>query len=393
MSDTAEPIRVYPTDRPGIELFLRRLDRPSAADAKPVLLLHGASANYRTFVTPRLGHLAGWLHAAGADPWMLDWRGSSVVVANENNRQALTDHAHDFTFNAAAQHDLRAALLEIENHYPSRPKVGVVGFCMGAALLAEAIAREFVTTDDIDAAVLMTLGLFYEAPIDGRLKCEERVLERLDRAGGADRLLAVDPREGPSWPDELKRLYDRWPKALKSHDEPSDGDRTLENDVHRICNHLSFMYGMPYNHPNLADEIHEISDREPALKKLFGGIPLHMYIHGAQNIRRGRATVHDDESDEIVTEEARQRFHRLPRVTLITGALNRLWHRDSVDRMHEWLCRGGTKTGHIAKHVLPNYGHQDLLWGKTSQADVFPLITRGLGLTSPSVPVALGYSG
>ena len=30
------------------------------------------------------------------------------------------------------------------------------------------------------------------------------------------------------------------------------------------------------------------------------------------------------------------------KVTLVTGARNRLWHRDSIDRMHEWLCRGSS---------------------------------------------------
>ena len=45
-----------------------------------------------------------------------------------------------------------------------------VGFCMGGAILAEALALGCVTADDLDCVVLMTLGLFYETSIDGRLK-------------------------------------------------------------------------------------------------------------------------------------------------------------------------------------------------------------------------------
>jgi hypothetical protein len=98
---------------------------------------------------------------------------------------------------------------------------------------------------------------------------------------------------------------------------------------------------MPYQHGNLVDEIHETSP--PCLPELFGAIPLHMYIHGAKNIRAGRATFYKagTRSDDLfVSDAARERFKRLTKVTLITGALNRLWHRDSIDRMYEWLRRG-----------------------------------------------------
>ena len=42
---------------------------------------------------------------------------------------------------------------------------------------------------------------------------------------------------------------------------------------------------------------------------------------------------------------------------MITGELNRLWHRDSIDLMHEWLCRGGLNAkASISKRVFAGYG-------------------------------------
>ena len=72
-------------------------------------------------------------------------------------------------------------------------------------------------------------------------------------------------------------------------------------------------------------------------------------------------------------------FNRLNRLTLIGGALNRLWHRDSIDRMAAWLARNpGRGRQRFFKHILPDFGHQDLLWGRRSREAVFPLIADGL---------------
>ena len=65
---------------------------------------------------------------------------------------------------------------------------------MGSTVIAEAVAMGHVTPDDVDSLVLSTLGLFYEAPLDGRLKIGNRVLERLSQPGGTSLLSAVDPR-------------------------------------------------------------------------------------------------------------------------------------------------------------------------------------------------------
>jgi hypothetical protein len=141
------------------------------------------------------------------------------------------------------------------------------------------------------------------------------------------------------------------------------------------------MYGMPYHEGNLVNAIHGANSQGALLPDLFGPIPLHMFIHGAQNIRKGNATFYrsHDDSEKLLSEEAREKFRRLSKVTLITGALNRLWHRDSIDLMHEWLCRGTADSlRKFQKHIFPTYAHQDLLWGTDSKDQVFPRIAEGL---------------
>jgi pimeloyl-ACP methyl ester carboxylesterase len=396
----------------------------------PVLLLHGGSANHRTFTVPGLG-LASWLLEAGFDPWLLDWRGSSVVTDKDLNDHTLKHESDLYTFNRAALEDLPAAIGMMRWRGVHQP-IAAIGHCMGAAVIAEAVALGH--TREIDRIVLLSLGLFYEAPIDSRLKSEERILERLSQ-DVAD-VPCIDPRlkdDGTlrhPWPADLDRLYDAWPPALRAHarnaalidavnnlDDPwpeelrqqaRDAElgeavllcealpQTLRVPVRNallideMCNRLTFMYGMPYRHENLPEVFHRGAG-DVALPSHFGGFPLKMYLHAARNLRRGHAifsegiqepTDQAPGSSDIVSDAARERFRELSRVTLITGGLNRLWHRDSIDRMHEWSCRGSSRSlSKIRKHVLANFAHQDLLWNERSPNEVYPLIAEGLGVS------------
>jgi pimeloyl-ACP methyl ester carboxylesterase len=379
-------------DAGGVQLALWHDGSLDKAGRKPVLLLHGASANHRTFITPEGDrNLASSLIKEGHDPWLLDWRGSSLVVDDPTNKGSIESQGCLYNFNEAAERDVRAALCEIRRRREDwgGKAIGALGFCMGAAVLAEALALGCITDTDVDCLVLMTLGLFYTVPIDGRLKSEDHTLEELQNTPG-DTVPGIDPRPDSTWwPVPVNRLFELWPQALKWHtydDTPTS----------KMCNRVSFMFGMPYCHENLVSEIHSDSNGKPVLSTLFGTIPLDMYIHGAQNIRTGQATFYEcplskdptcaapKDPKRFVSDDARRAFKRLTKISLITGDVNRLWHRDSIDRMHEWLMRGpANSTCMVSKHVIPGYGHQDLLWGRDSPECVFTSIVEGLKSPTP----------
>ena len=223
---------------------------------------------------------------------MLDWRGSGLVVDAPANNASLRDQPHIYNFNRAAAEDLPAAIEKMRQAGVNGP-VSLLGHCMGGAVAAEAIALGHLENADVDRVVLIALGLFYEAPIDSRLKSEERILERLTQAREHcvvaidPRVVAIDPRIGDDdrsedgWPQELKNLYDAWPGALRSHAEES-------NPAGALCNRLSFMLQIPYHHKNLLEVIHDQAN--PELLNQFGAIPLRMYLHAAEDLRRGHAT-------------------------------------------------------------------------------------------------------
>ena len=395
------PIDVRSGDQPvHLELYryVNEYIDESSEPRTPVLLLHGASASHLTFLTPN-GGLAAWLAERHFDPWLLNWRGSGRVVDDSKNQDSLRFNGEVYNFNLAAEHDIPAAIMAMRDK-GATGRIAILGFCMGGAILAESVALGHITAKDVDSIVLMTLGLFYEATIDGRVKCEDRILEQLKQKirKGGDVKPWIDPRIDESklkdenklvlrapWHEDLENLYKAWPGALKSHAElpqTEDAPVSMGEAVRRMCNRLSFMYGMPYHHHNLVPDIHGIDGGTGLLPGLFGAIPLHMFIHGAQNIRKGHATFYDRRAEEekrFLSRTARDNFRSLSKVTLITGSLDRLWHRNSVDLMHEWLCRG--TPDHLQKfkkHVVPDYAHQDLLWGEQSEERIFPKIKAGL---------------
>jgi pimeloyl-ACP methyl ester carboxylesterase len=382
------------------DLDLRlRVHRRRATDNKaPVLLLHGASAASQTFEFPRDSSFVDYLlRETPFEPWLLDWRCSKNVTEPYRLLHPFDDR---FTYDEAACIDIPAALNYIRARYEKEP-LHIVGHCMGAESLSRAIAygklRGRIRPNRI---VLSTIGLFYEVAVDGRLKADDHLLERLGAQRRQDELQGKDNRNDfvdptcdhdrelrNEWPDALVKMYDAWPGWLKPHGNRrrnnNGGDEHTPQHVLEMCDRVSFMFGEPYYEPALHPEIHE-SPTE--LAHQFGMMPLPMYVHAAQCVRRGWAAPynasHTDHS--LIDGQARKHFDGLP-VLLITGAMNRLWHRDSVDRMYEWLKRSdpsdsqpSDRDSSYRKKIFMRNGHQDLFWGTNSWKDVFPEIGKWL---------------
>jgi cholesterol oxidase len=367
MSALIQPKLVHPIELDGFKLALSRFGGNGKRGA--VLLVHGASANSATFLVPE-GGLAAALIARDFEVWTLDWRGSSRVVESLPLPVARGEYCR-FTLDHAGREDIPQALAAMRALRASMP-ISIVAHCFGAGACAVAIAQGNVP--DVQNVVLLTLGLFYEVPWDGWVKAEDFILERI--LGRTDPCRAIDPREPvESWPPDLRDAIRAYPEVWL----PAPGDGADE-----ILRRLAFMFGAPYPREMLASGIHG-----PRLSELFGPMHLGLYLHAGQMVRRGYAAPFGelDIFDRHRLPEPRRprNTYLVPgpfadkRITLITGAENRLWHRDSIDLMYEWLRAEARPGRRSVKHVLRGYAHQDLLWGERAAADVYPLIAEGLG--------------
>jgi pimeloyl-ACP methyl ester carboxylesterase len=341
--------------------------KPHASGTTPaVLLLHGASASSETFLLPREAGLAHALCERGFEVFLLDWRGGKLVA----DRERAPEQRALFTMDRVAHEDFPAALRVMHVQRRDRSaKLHIVAHCFGAGCLAMSIgggalvelAKEGIAVDRI---VLLTLGLFYVAPWDGFIKADDFVIERV--IASTPEVHGINPHvdENP-WPAQMERAFSKWPKQLL----PQCGIGS--------CQRVSFMFGAPYLEANLSDAIH----CEETIAEQFGTMPIMLYAHAGQNVRRGYAAPLDAEPTADGRAERRRYMQRAPfeahDITLITGTENTIWHPDSIHRMHEWLMASPLRRS--VKHVLPGYGHQDLLWGNKAGEDVYPLILEGLG--------------
>ncbi len=443
-------------DRDRVRLFLRRMPNDGAP---PVLLLHGASAQSGSFLVPgpdadgNPRALAPWLHRNGFEPWLLDWRGSCLVVREAERKGVLDARPEAFDFDRVARFDIPEALRAIRSERKDAEGIGAVGHCMGAGTLAQALASGSVTRNDHDLThvVLLTLGLFYEPTVESRLKAQTYTLWDLQQHGDPP-VRDVDPhRPLEKWPLPLRSLYAR--TAAEPHPDP-------DSHAHEICNRLTFMYGAPYAEEQLVPEIHadtwtlrfesgrrlsEPGERvrgaqsgatatvrgvelrsgrwgdgdaagvvtlegaeRPAfrageelaagdlgvarvvtahfsraeLPSQFGAIPLQMYSHGAQNVRRRWAAPYGSGKNDtslVARERARAFVDQLDAITLVTGRENRLWQPKGLHDMHEWLTSGSPDARKkCTRHVESGFAHQDLLWGAEAPRRIFRKIHDGL---------------
>jgi pimeloyl-ACP methyl ester carboxylesterase len=375
----------FPVENGALTLRLRHClsnlgeARGQSGLGRAVLMLHGGNSSSDTYTLPH-GGLAAFLADRGWDVWLLDYRCSPYVQKalpkNPIGGSALAE-CKLFTLDRIVEVDVPAALAELTRQQSGdkAPKeLSVMGHCVGSGTVALAIARgKFETVTNV---VLSALGLFYEVPWNGWVKAEDYLIERsllhIPKCRG------IDPKSDETWPAVMQGALGAWPKAWL----PS-GDKKWEAMLRR----LTFMFGQPY-FMNAIDP----TLREGALLPVFGHMHMGTYWHLGQMVRRGFAAEFNDPDVIDRSRFLRKQAEGPPtgdlasgpnfkdkRVTLITGAENRLWHRDSIDLMYEWLCNtaaGGT--GQFFKQAYRGYGLQEIVWGVNAAAEIFPNIEQGL---------------
>ena len=302
--------------------------------------------------------LVAELIEAGHAVWLLDWRGGWRVVEAQSTRLP----SHLFRLESAAQFDIAAALDAIEAAHPGQ-KIALIAHCLGAGMLSYAIAMGQLLERPIQSIVLIALGLFYRVPVEGLIKAQDRLLERIRLSIGHTWL---SPRDDRMWAsDMLKRSFELYRQSLISSDKNGS-----------IYTRLAFMFGAPYDYNGVPEAVNQDS----FLAKQFGAMHLEPYIQGTQNIRRGWAGRFGASPQDRELLAHPERFRMYPTV-LLTGARNALWHRDAIDRMEAFLRRAdGPKAASLYKKVLPEFAHQDLIWGQFAPQKVFPLLREAASL-------------
>jgi cholesterol oxidase len=316
------------------------LTRFKAGNKGPVLLAHGLGVSSRIFSIDTIDtNLVEHLAAFGYDVWNLDFRASISLPASRQQ----------FSGDEIAKYDYPAAVAEIRRITGART-VQVIGHCFGASTVTMSLLAGL---QDVRSVVLSQVSLDVVAPPVTRVKTGLHLPDAL-KAIGIERLDAeADNKEG--W---ALRLFD---KALKL--QPVQAEERCRSST---CHRITFMYAPLYEHDQLNDATHDV------LPELFGEANMRSFIHLGAIVRAGKL-VSVTGADDYEPHLSRL---NLP-ITFISGEENACFLPESTQRTYERL-RTTFDRRQYRRHVIPNYGHIDCMFGKNAARDVFPYIVESL---------------
>jgi cholesterol oxidase len=306
------------------------------------MLSHGLGVSSRIFAIDTIHtNLLEYLYLHGYDVWLLDYRSSILLPASETA----------YTGDHIATRDYPAAVDKIRE-LTGADNIQVVVHCFGATTFFMAMLSGL---KGVRSAVCSQIATHIQAPLLTRIKTGLH-LPTVLKLLGVDSLTAyVDTHA-----DWMERLFDA---SLKLH--PVEFEERCNSAV---CRRITFLYGTLYEHDQLNTATHD------ALHEMFGVAAITALEHLALMVRRGHLV--DAHGKDVYLSHLERLA--IP-ITFIHGAENACYHPQSTATTFD-LLRG--RNGDLyQRHVIPNYGHIDCIFGKNAVRDVYPLILNHLEQT------------
>lgn len=324
----------------GVRLLLTRY-RGGAKG--PVILSHGLGVSSRIFSMDTIEtNLLEYLYAHGYDVWLLDYRASIELPAS----------AGRFNGDDIARYDYPAAVATVREVTKSAT-VQFVVHCFGATTFFMAMLEGL---PGVRSVVCSQVATHMVCPPMTRLKSSLYLPQLLDRIG-VDSLTAYTDTDA-GW---FSRLYDRVLDAF-----PEDREEKCNSAV---CHRITFMYSLLYEHDQLNAPTHD------ALHEMFGLAGIDALEHLAVMVRAGGLRTAKGEDTYL------PHLQRLAvPTTFIHGEENGCFLPESTEKTVQILRQRNGR--HLyRRHVIPDYGHIDCMFGRRASRDVYPLILEHLEAT------------
>jgi cholesterol oxidase len=320
-----------------------RLTRYEGGSKGPVILSHGLGVSSRIFSIDTIEtNLLEFLYAHGYDVWLFDFRASIELPTS----------AERFSADDIARYDYPAAVAKVREVTTS-PSVQMVVHCYGSTTFFMAMLAGL---EGVRSVVSSQVATHMVCPPMTRLKSGLHLLELLDQLGVESLTAYTDTNA--NW---LSRLYDRFLDVF-----PDDKE---EECTSAVCHRITFMYSLLYEHDQLNSATHN------ALHEMFGIASIRAMEHLALMVQAGSLRSADGQDIYLPHSERLA----IP-ITFLHGAENACFLPDSTAKTMELLTR--RNGSHLyRRHVIPDYGHIDCIFGKCAARDVYPLILAHLEAT------------
>ena len=306
----------------------------------PVLLVHGAGVRANLFRAPVEVTLVDYLIERGYDVWLENWRASIDLRFNS------------WTLDQAAVHDHPAAVSKVMEQCGA-DSIKAVIHCQGSTSFMMSIVSGLLP--QVKTVVSNAVSLYTIIPPYAAFKMQVSVplLKMLTQY--------LDPQWGIHAEGLTAKAVVEMVKL--SHHECNN----------LICKMVSFTYGAGFpalwSHANLNEDTHNW------IKHEFAKVPISFFSQMIRCIRRGHL-VSVEGLKQLPADFIQQVPQTDARFSFLAGKNN-----------HCFLPEGQVKTfgffdqhraNYHSLHLLENYGHLDVFFGKDAARDVFPIIYQEL---------------
>jgi pimeloyl-ACP methyl ester carboxylesterase len=324
----------------GFACNLVHIEGPHPPTKGPVLLIHGAGVRANLFRAPVERTVVDHLIDCGYDVWLENWRASIDLEPNTWNldKAAVFDHP-------------RAVKKVVEQ--TGWDKIKAVIHCQGStSFMMSAVAG---LVPEVTVVVTNAVSLHPIVPEFSRFK----ITKLVPLLSGATQYL--NPQCGLHAPSVISKLVASM-VALTHHE--------CNNPV---CKGVSFTYGTGFpalwSHENLNDATHEWIRQE------FAHVPITFFEQMAACIEAGHLVAVEGRP-ELPANFVAGEPNTTARFAFFAGVNNHCFLAESQQRTFDFF--NSWRKGYHSLHMLPNYGHLDVFFGKNAAQDVFPLISQEL---------------
>lgn len=322
-----------------------RLTRYQGGSKGPVILSHGLGVSSLIFSIDTIDtNLLEYLFANGYDVWLLDFRDSIALSASSS----------EWTGDDVANNDYPAAVDFVRKQTGAKD-VQMVVHCWGSTTFFMSMLAGL---QGVRSVVASQIATHFVVPTMNKIRTGLHLPEFLDKIGVKSLTAYVD-----SHADWWNRLYD---DALRVYPIPLDN---LCNNP--VCHRITFMYALLYEHAQLNQSTHE-----NALHEMFGIANIKSFDQISLMTRKGHIVAADG------SEAYLPHLDRLAvPITFIHGGSNACFLPESTQITYDTLCKANGSSLY-SRHVVPNYGHIDCIYGKNAATDIYPLMLEHLEQTA-----------
>ncbi|MTI23159.1 esterase [Fulvivirga sp. RKSG066] len=298
----------------------------------PLLLVHGAGVRFNIFNPPTSQNIIIYALVQGYDVWLLNWRASIDLEPNEWD---LDKAAQDYP--VAVQ-----KIVELSGY----DEIKAIIHCQGSTSFMVSVMLGLLQQVKVIVSNAVSLHPVVPDYSVFKMKAYVPIVKNF--------FTYLNPQWGRHAPDFKSKLLKLI--VFLFHREPDT----------MVGKFVSFTYGAGWPALWELDNLNE--ETLNWIQDEFAEVPLTFFLHMKKCLKAGHLVSNDENEISYVNKP----YNQPARIALFAGAENKCFLAKSQQRTFDYLEK--SQPGRHSLHIIENYSHLDIFFGKNAHEDVFPIM-------------------